>query len=291
MPTGIITRIVADQYTVRTDQGSVVCAARGRLRLLDTPPAVGDEVVISLLEDGSGRIDEILPRRNYMERPTVANVDQVIGVVAFGEPPINWLLLDKILVTAESMGLDSVVVYNKSDMGMSSDLMVPYQKAGYTVLAVSAKFCDGLDQLRTVCKDKISVMAGQSGVGKSSLLNALVPDVELPTQSISKKRRAGRHTTREVQLIELPTGGLIADTPGFNRLDLAEVESETLADLFPEMALLVGECRFGVSCLHHKEPGCAVKAACEQGLIDEGRYQRYLMILQELQERERMKYR
>ena len=286
---GRIYHSVAGSYQVLTEVGSFSCKPRGRLRLAGTPPYTGDRVLISLSGDGSGVIDQILPRVSLMDRPAIANVDQIIVVLA-PEPKPNYLLIDRILVAAENQNLKCILVLNKSDLGIDTvDYLDAYRLIGYPLFIGSVTEQSGFEGLFEACKGHISVLAGQSGMGKSSLINYLCPAEDLATNEISEKRGFGRHTTRTVSLLELPGGGLLADTPGFNNIHLASIASERLDAHFPEMYPFLGKCRF-MSCIHQNEPNCAVIEAVKNGDIAENRYKSYLAILAELQDIERNKY-
>lgn len=288
---GRIVEIVADRYTVSVADKEIICHPRGRLRLKGTSPAVGDDVNISMKDDATGTIECILPRRNYIERPTVANVDQVVVVLA-PKPQPNWLLIDRILVTAENLDMSCLIVVNKVDLLAEPypALMHAYQHSGYRILYVSTVAHKGMAELSRACAGHINVFAGQSGVGKSSLLNQLCPGANLKTGEISEKRGFGRNTTQKVKLITLPHGGFVADTPGFNKLDLKAIPIDNIAAHFPEMLPYLGHCYYA-TCLHRHEPNCAVKEACEQGLISRERYQSYLTFLEEMQIKEKRKYK
>lgn len=291
MITGRILEIVADRYTVMVNDHDIICHPRGRLRIKGTAPAVGDDVEISMKDDATGMIERILPRRNYIERPTIANVDQVVVVLA-KKPQPNWLLIDRILVTAENLDMSCLIVVNKVDLFTKpyDSFMQAYQHTGYPIFYVSTYQNVGIEAFSQACAGHINVMAGQSGVGKSSLLNKLSPGVNLRTGSISEKRGFGRHTTQKVKLIALPHEGYVADTPGFNKLDLGDISGDNMAAHFPEMLPYLGKCYYS-TCLHRHEPDCAVKAALEQGLISNERYQSYLTFLEEMQSKEKRKYK
>jgi len=289
MAEGRIIKSVAGTYTVLTDKETVICQPRGRLRLEGISPVTGDLVVFSIENDGSGVIEEILPRRNVLERPTIANIDQVVVIFAL-EPLPNFLLVDKILIAAEHLDLRCVIVVNKIELSDRSHEHLDYYKnTGYSLHQISVRNSCGLNSLAEKCNGHISVLAGQSGVGKSSIINSLCPEANLSTQEISHKRGFGRHTTRTVSLLTLPNGGLLADTPGFNKFDMGTIPSIKLAAHFPEMVPFLGKCRFK-TCMHQNEPDCAVLAAVDSGFIHSQRYANYLAILSELRENEKRKY-
>ncbi|HBG02076.1 MAG TPA: ribosome small subunit-dependent GTPase A [Firmicutes bacterium] len=282
MKQGIITKGIGGTYEVQTDAGMLLCTLRGKLRLRDDRVLVGDRVEVSLLPDGSGGVVEnILPRQSELVRPAIANVDQVAVVVAVENPSPNYLLMDRILVQAELLHLSSVVVFNKSDLhpAKARELANMYGSIPYPTVVTSVTENTGLDQLRELLKGKITTLAGPSGVGKSSLLNALDPSLNLETGTVSAKAQRGKHTTRSVELLSLGDG-YVADTPGFSQLGLSSEEESELQYAFPEFLPLLEKCRFR-GCLHRHEPGCRVKEALQEGEILPRRYEHYLTLLEE----------
>lgn len=243
----------------------------------------GDIVRVTRAGPGLGAIDEILPRRNALARPPVANVDQVVVVFAFHEPELDLGLVDRFLVLASAANLATVLCLNKVDLAAQAEVGTVrqvYEGLGYPLVVASAKIGQGLPDLTAHLAGKTSVLAGPSGAGKSSLLNALDPGLSLKTGDVSRKIRRGTHTTRHVALIPTGQGGLVADTPGFTQLDLANMKPADVAWHFPEMAALASRCRFS-GCVHRAEPGCRVKEAVAEGVVDPGRYERYLSLLGE----------
>lgn len=284
---GILLRGRGGFYDVQSDGAIWRCTLRGKHRWYGQDVLPGDRVRFRPLPGQQGTIEEVIPRENRLVRPAVANVRQVIIVMALALPPVNRLLLDRLLVMAEATGIAPVLVFNKADLVREPGPLVPlYRSIGYTVLVTSAVTRLGIEDLAAQLRDNISVFAGPSGAGKSSLLNAIEPGLRLRTGAVSEKIGRGRHTTRHVELLPLPGGGLVADTPGFSQLDLPPMKREELAYCFPEMAARSGACRFS-SCLHRSEPGCAVRAAVEAGEIDRQRYTHYLEFLEEVIEAER----
>ncbi|MGI6658022.1 MAG: ribosome small subunit-dependent GTPase A [Dethiobacteraceae bacterium] len=286
----MIIRAVGGFYDVKTAVGEEYrCRARGRFKKENTGIYVGDLVRFTRLTDKEGVLEEIEPRRTLLVRPPVANVDQVIIVCTPQDPPLSLQLLDRLLVLAEAQHLKSVICVNKADL-MHGDLADFYrlysQITGYTVLFTSAKYNQGIEQLRRELIEHVSVLAGPSGVGKSSLLNCLQPDLALKTGAISAKSKRGRHTTRHVELLSLDNGGLIADTPGFSQLELTGLSSDNLALYFPEFIAYIAACRFS-SCMHEEEPECAVREAAAAGRIAQSRYENYLFFLTEIRQQER----
>lgn len=280
---GRVVRSYSNVHYVDTGEEVLECRPRGRLRYRAERVLAGDLVRVSRAGPGLGAIDEVLPRKNGLVRPPVANVDQVVIVFSFREPAPDLALLDRFLVLAAMSDLDTVICLNKADLGAPAEaeaLERVYTPAAGRFVVASAKTGRGVEALRALLAGRLSVLAGPSGVGKSSLLNALHPGLNLRTGEVSRKVRRGTHTTRHISLIPTGGGGLVADTPGFTELELAGVKPAELAWFYPEMAALAPSCRFH-ECLHRAEPGCRVKQAVAEGLIDSGRYERYLALLGE----------
>lgn len=282
MLTGTIVKGIGGFYYVKTEEGLIECRARGRFRRAGESPMVGDRVrIVRTAEDAQkGSVDAILPRKNMFIRPPVANIDQLIITIAAANPEPNLLLADQLAVTAEAMGVHPVICVNKLDLNEEGAKAIAgiYQKAGYPVLLVSAREDVGTEQLKAVLQDKITALAGNSGVGKSSLLNAL-NSLELETGDVSRKTQRGRHTTRHTELFELPFGGYVFDTPGFSSYAAEGLRPEEMASLFPEIAKAEGGCRFS-GCAHVAEPGCSVKEAMGRGEIAPSRYENYCAFYQ-----------
>ncbi|WP_318026062.1 ribosome small subunit-dependent GTPase A [Dethiobacter alkaliphilus] len=282
-------RAVGGFYDVQSDEGAVVrCRARGRFKKEGTTIHAGDRVRFTFLSETEGVLEEVKPRESFLVRPPVANVDQVMIVCAPQDPPLSLQLLDRLLVLAESQRLRSVICMNKDDLphDKESALRDLYGGAGYTVLFTSALYGQGIEDAKQQLCKRITVLAGPSGVGKSSLLNRIQPGLQLKTAEISEKSKRGRHTTRHVELLTLDCGGLVADSPGFSQLDLSGVASEELPFFFPEFQDFSPQCRFK-SCKHYNEPDCAVKDALERGEIASSRYNNYLVFLEEVMAQER----
>jgi len=289
MEKGILLKRYGGFYYVYSGGEVYECICRGKHRLKWENIYPGDNVELSFCGKGKGVIERVLPRKNLLIRPSVANVSQVVCVVAFRYPDPDLSLLDRLLVITEFYCLNAVICLNKRDLVTEDEakkILEIYDDLGYKVLVTSAKTGRGLEELKSELKGNISVFAGQSGVGKSSLLNAIIPNLNLKVGEISKKLKRGRHTTKHVELIRLPNGGLVADTPGFSKLNLPEMKAEELESYFPELCELGTSCKFS-SCLHSKEPGCAVIESVERGLVNESRYRNYLRLLEEVIKQER----
>lgn len=291
---GVILKGIGGFYYIDTETGVYECRARGIFRKEGIRPTVGDRVQISVLDEGNkkGSLDEILPRRNELIRPRVSNVDQAVIVFAAKSPNMNLDLLDRFLLLAEEQELEIVIVINKIDRDKKKQYLSAaelYRKAGYPVICTSAETGDGVEELRCVLEHKISVFAGPSGVGKSSLINAAFPGLELNTGEISEKIQRGRHTTRHAELIQITEHSYIVDSPGFTSLFLNHIPSEKLQYYFREFQPFVHTCYYN-GCVHIKEPDCAVKAEVGRAIAQQ-RYQRYQTIYEELkEEEERRKY-
>ena len=266
------------------------CKARGRLKKEETEIIVGDKVKFEILQETEGIIEDRIKRKNKLFRPPIANIDQILIVFAIQSPKIDFKLLDRMLVLAEHLDLLPTICINKIDLidSEQKSMLKPYHKAGYNLVYTSAKKGQGVDDLKDTFADKVSVLAGPSGVGKSSLLNALVPDLELETGGLSKKIDRGRHTTKRVELLSIGQGW-VADTPGFSSLKLKAITENELQFLFPEMNQYLNQCKFS-PCSHSHEPSCAVKEAKNKGLISKTRYQNYLEFLAEIKENRKNKY-
>ena len=274
---GIIVKALSGFYTVDTGEREITCKARGRFRLDGSSPLVGDRVVCLAEENGSGRIDHLLERKNFFIRPAVANIDALVFVAANVNPVTDPYLIDRISVIAEEAACELIICINKSDLDPGDRLFEIFRKTGYPVLRTSAENGEGLDRLRDFLRGKISAFTGNSGVGKSSILNALLPEAKIETAAVSEKLGRGKHTTRHVQLYALGEDTYIADTPGFASLDLTmtnSIQKEQLQYDFIDFAPYLGKCRFQ-DCAHLKEPDCAVRAAVAAGDIDESRHRSY----------------
>lgn len=290
---GFLVKAKGGFYFVMGSQGEIVrCRARGRLKEEGVHLLVGDRVEVSRRQPGDGVIERIFPRKNSLSRPSIANVDQAVVVVSLYEPPLDLHLVHRIIIAAGSAGLSSILCFNKLDLVTSAGEMSRLTKletvfvaCGYTVVRTSSLTGEGLAMLREHLKGKTSVLAGPSGAGKSTLLNRLKPDLDLKSATLSRKTGRGRHTTRHVELVSLDKDTLVADTPGFQRLDMVRIPLRKLAFLFPEMLIWEGKCRFN-GCLHHHEPACAVKDAVQKEQIAPWRYEMYIAFLEEINRQE-----
>lgn len=279
---GQIVKGIGGFYYVKTEQGLIECRARGVLRKLGVTPLVGDFVELALDGKGNPALSRVLPRKNELVRPSVANLDQAVIVVSVISPAPDPVLLDKMLVAAEVREIPAVICFNKTDLPGGEELIESYRLSGYPVLCVSAKQGEGVEQLADLLKGKTSAFAGNSGVGKSSLLNRLLPNAALETGSVSKIER-GKHTTRHTQLMELPEGGLVMDTPGFGSFEVDQMEPDELKQYFPEFSPYQPDCRFR-GCNHVGEPDCAVAEAAERGEISRLRLDSYRKLYDQLRE-------
>lgn len=293
MPEGQIVRALSGFYYVSFDNKIFECKARGIFKQRKQSPLVGDHVFFDIIDNSNGHITELKLRNNELTRPPICNIDQAIIVTSAKEPDFSTLLLDKFLVHVEHSRIMPVICITKIDLLVDmkeiNRKIKVYRNIGYKVIKTS-KFGQGIIELKKVLKGKTSVLSGQSGVGKSTLLNTLVPDLNLDTEIISQKLGRGKHTTREVKLINLPFGGKVADTPGFSQLDFQGILPKDLTSLFPEIDNYTGQCRFR-GCLHQNEPNCAVKEAVNEKLINPERYEDYISFLKELLDIEENKWR
>lgn len=294
MPEGRIVKALSGYYYVLPEQGGQIiqCRARGVFKLRGITPLVGDKVQYELSSQEEGTVVEVLPRSTSLVRPPIANVDLAILVFSVAEPSLSWQLLDKFLVHVEHAGLDAVICLTKADLASAEEQAQlertkhMYETIGYPVMETSVLTGVGIGELEEAIRGRAAVLAGQSGVGKSSLINALVPSKQMETGQISLRLGRGRHTTRHVELIPLEVGGVVADTPGFSQLDFANVETEELGSCFREFTLLAEKCKFR-GCLHRNEPACAVRDAAEAGQVFSSRYAHYEQFYDELKDRKR----
>ena len=287
----IVKGIAGFYYVHAVGSGVYECKAKGIFRKDGIKPLVGDDVEIEILDEKNmeGNIMEILPRRNELIRPAVANIDQALVVFAVTKPVPHLNLLDRFLVMMESRGIPAVLCFNKTDLAGSpeiAELEAIYAACGYPVIFTSAREEENIGMLKKLLQDRTTAIAGPSGVGKSSLINLIQSEVTMETGSISRKIGRGRHTTRHAELLVIDEESYIMDTPGFSSLYVSDMEAEELKDCFPEFRSFEGKCRFS-GCGHTHEPDCAVKEAVEAGKIHRKRYENYLSMYRELQERKR----
>ena len=286
MVQGVIIKALSGFYYVAAGDQIVECKARGRFRYDGCSPLVGDRVQLSFDAHGKGRIEAVEQRRNAFIRPAVANIDQLIMIGANVNPITDPFLIDRVVAIAENAGCEPVVCLNKCDLDPAEHLYDIYRSIGFRVLRTSAATGLGLDALRDALRGKTSAFTGNSGVGKSSILNALDPRFSLAVGEVSKALGRGRHTTRHVELYSLGNDTFVADTPGFSSLYIENMEEQELKDYFPEFRKYEGQCRFQ-GCRHIHEPGCAVKEALENNEISRLRYEDYLSLYEELKEKRR----
>ena len=278
MPQGIIMKALSGFYYVSTGTAIIQCRARGKFRKDGSSPLVGDRVLAEETENGNGVISEILPRKNQFVRPAVANIDALVLLAANVNPITDPFLVDRVAVIAESVESEVVICINKCDLDPGDDLYAAFSRGtGYPVLRTSAVTGEGIAALRDCIRGKTVAFTGNSGVGKSSLLNRMAPELHLTVGEVSQRLGRGRHTTRHIELFELPDHTRIADTPGFSSFDLTQmrpIQKETLQYCFPEFRPYIGGCRFD-NCAHLKEPGCAVLKAVKEGSISPSRHESY----------------
>ena len=292
--TGRVIKFYNSFFFVDVEGELLPCKLRGlmkRDKRSGSAVCPGDFVEVSKLDDGTGVIESVQPRRNMLKRPAVANVDQVILTFAAASPDLNRLLLNRFIILAEWSQIDNIIIcINKIDLiDNANDFLSEYESL-YKIIRVSTVTGEGIDKLKTLMPNKVTVLTGSSGVGKSSILNAIDPNLKLKIGDVSEKIQRGRHTTRVSELIPF-AGGFIVDTPGFSAVDLVEVglDGDTLADCFKEFAKFTADCKF-TGCSHSHEPNCAIKAAVEDKNILNERYSAYISMLNEINERKKPKY-
>jgi|SRR3712207_718944 len=278
---GIITKGIGGFYYVKVNDILIECKARGKFRYDGLTPMVGDKVEI-LVDNNKGTIDKIYNRENSLIRPSVANISQAIVVFALRNPNVNQDLLNKFLMSCEYNNIKAIVCFNKIDLvedEQSEEVVDMVKKAGYEVIFLNAKEGMGIDKIKEKLKDNVTVLCGPSGAGKSTTLNKLAGKELMATGDISEKLKRGKHTTRHSELIEIE-GGFLVDTPGFSSLNIDFIDKEDIKWCFPEFHDYMHNCKF-TGCIHHKEPGCAVKKAVEDGIINKDRYDFYIKTIEE----------
>ncbi len=291
---GKIMKGIAGFYYVYTKQGLVECKARGIFRKEQIKPLVGDLVEVEITEDTeaapempAGNIVEILPRSNELVRPAVANVDQALVIFAIVKPDPNYNLLDRFLINMKKQALPCVICFNKKDLASEQErgeLLAAYEGCGYRVIFVSGTAGEGFSELAECLEGKTTVLAGPSGVGKSTIVNRLYPQANMETGEISRKIERGKHTTRHAQLFALGENTFICDTPGFTSLSIGDMEKEELCGYYAEFAPCEENCRFR-GCSHIREPSCGVRQALAEGRISRVRYDNYVLLYEELKSR------
>ncbi|MET1247930.1 ribosome small subunit-dependent GTPase A [Sporolactobacillus sp. STCC-11] len=295
MTEGTIIKALSGFYYVKSGDEQVQCRARGLFRKQGVSPLVGDHVVYEAKNPTDGYILSIKERKNVLNRPPIANIDQAILVFSVVEPALDCQLLDRFLVYMEAHSISPVICFTKWDLIAEDEMewiharLEAYKKIGYPILFTSSLNQEGFTELRRIMDNRISVVTGQSGVGKSTLLNYLDESLNIETQAISHALGRGKHTTRHVELIPVSETGYVADTPGFSSLELPDLEPIELERCFPEFDAYRASCRFR-GCTHLAEPNCRVKQALEEGEIDQSRYENYKVFFHELTERLRNKY-
>lgn len=289
---GKIVGNISNIYQIKVKNNLYKSYARGKLKQEEMSPIVGDEVEIKIIDDEKKEaiIEKIMPRKNKIKRPRISNIDQIIFIISTKNPKPDLLMLDKQLIYSEMLGVEPVIVINKIDLGNEYvEIEKIYSKIGYKVILISNKEKIGIKELKRELKSKTSVFAGNSGVGKSSTINALFGENKTVEGEISRKNKKGKNTTTETRLYELEEGTYIADTPGFSSFEITEIESCDLDTKFREFKNKIHECEF-VGCTHIKEEKCGIKEAIENGEISKERYDRYCKIYEELKEKEKYRW-
>ena len=283
--TGRIVRSLSGFYDVQTGEGLITCRGRGVLRRSGNSPLTGDVVQITV-EGGKGMVEKILPRRNRFIRPAVANVDALVVFAANVNPVTEPFLIDRVTAIAGDQEVPVYICVNKCDLDPAVDLVRIYQNAGFSVIQASAETGEGVQQLRRLIQGKLTAFTGNTGVGKSSMLNALCPTLHLATGEVSEKLGRGRHTTRHVELYDLGDDTYVADTPGFSSFDTEQMDvmlKENLQYAFPDLAPYLGKCQFH-DCSHRTEPGCCVRQAVQEGKVEKTRYESYLRLYEKAEQ-------
>lgn len=282
---GMIMKGIGGFYYVETADGVFECKAKGKFRKEKLTPLAGDKVKITVRDGKENTIDEIFERKNFLKRPPVANIDTLMIVVSVSDPAPNTLVIDKMTVLAEKNHIEPVLVITKTDLDSSDGLLSVYRKTGYRVIAASGKTGEGIARIKELLKDRLTAFTGNSGVGKSTLINALCPGLSLETNEISTKLGRGRHTTRQAEIFHV-ADGLVIDTAGFSSLDFIGEDvilKEDLPYYFPEFDPFLGQCRF-VSCSHTGDKGCKICEAVQNGEISESRYESYIALYNEVKD-------
>ena len=291
---GLIVENISNLYNVKSKDKIYESTARGKFKKNDILPVVGDIVEISIIDETNKKavIEEIQPREVYIKRPRLSNITQIVFVVSSKDPKPDLLMLDKQLAFAEYIGVKAIIVLNKTDLDKKEEfknINSTYSKIGYKVILTDAKNRKGIDDLRKELKNNINAFSGNSGVGKSTLINGIFNKNITQEGEISKKNRRGKNTTTSVKLYEIDENTYIADTPGFSTFDISETESKELCNYFKEFKKFISDCEF-IGCTHIKEKNCGIKKAVENGNIDKNRYERFCKIYNQLKEKEERKW-
>lgn len=276
---GIVVKVASNLYSVKTENQLIECTAKGLLKFKKASILVGDMVMV---DEGTNTISKILPRKNEFVRPPIANVDQIVIVVAVADPVPDLLLLDKQLVMAEKKNVEPIICINKIDLDADySSIIETYENIGYQVITTTAKNGIGIDKLARIISNKITAFSGNSGVGKSALTNNIFNEEISKEGETSERLQRGKHTTKHVELFEFASNSFIADTPGFSSFELEGISEKELAELFIEFRNYMGDCEFR-SCTHVKELNCGIKKAVSKRKIDKGRYERYVALYEKI---------
>ena len=289
---GIIIGNISNTYNIETSEKKYVAYARGKFKNQDIKPLVGDKVEIEVTDEEKNEaiIEEIQQRKNEIKRPKIANIDQIVFIISTKNPKPDLLMLDKQLAYAEKIKVEPIIVVNKCDLkDIYEYIKELYSKVGYKVIVTSAKQNIGIEELKQNLQNKISVFSGNSGVGKSSIINAVFNKEKTQEGEISKKNKKGKNTTTDTKLYKLEKDTYIADTPGFSSFEISEIESKELDKCFREFMPEIEKCEF-VGCTHIKEENCGVKKAMQEGKISTERYERYCNMYDELKEKEKYKW-
>ena len=283
---------ISNTYKIKTENKEYEAYARGKFKNEEIIPVVGDNVEIEVIDEDKGEaiIEKILPRINYVKRPRIANIDQIIFIISTKHPKPDLLMLDKQLAYAQKLGIKAVIILNKIDLEENyKPIENLYEKIGYKVIATSAKEKFGIEEVKEVLKNKISVFSGNSGVGKSSIINMIFEEDKTQEGEISQKNKKGKNTTTDTKLYELEKNTYIADTPGFSNFDITEIESSELDKYFIEFKQEIQNCEF-IGCTHLKEKNCGIKKALEARRISKERYENYCKIYEELKDKEKHRW-
>lgn len=291
---GLIIENISNLYRIKSENKIYEATPRGKLKKEDISPVVGDKVEISILDENEKKavIEEILPRENYIKRPKMSNLEQIVLVISCKNPKPDLLLLDKQLAFAEFLKIKPIIVLNKADLDKKKEfkkIKEVYSKIGYTVIETEAKNLKGIQELKKMLKNNINAFSGNSGVGKSTLINAIFEEEQTLEGEISQRNKRGKNTTTSIKLYEIDENTYIADTPGFSTFDISEIQYTELDKYFKEFKAEIENCEF-VGCTHIKEQKCGIKQAIESGKIDQSRYDRYCKIYEELKEKGKRKW-